>query len=80
MKQFVPVNERISYIKIVKGKIKLKIVAVYFPHSGYADDTVQTVYDTLGEIVAEAKARKEHIIIAGGGRTAKQSNSSRGAT
>ena len=65
MKQFVPVNERISYIKIVKRKMKLTIVAVYYPHSGYGDELVQGMYDTLGEIVAESKLRKEHIIICG---------------
>ena len=63
--QFVAINERVSYVRIVKGRLKLKIVAVYFPHSGYSDEAVQFMYDTLGEVVAEAKNKKEHIIIAG---------------
>ena len=65
VKAFVPINERIAYIRIAKGRLKMTVVAVYFPHTGYSDDAVQLIYDALGEVVGEAKARKESIIVGG---------------
>ena len=62
---FVPINERIAYLRITKHKVKLTIIGVYFPHTGYADNTVQEMYDILATLVDEAQTRKDHIIVGG---------------
>ena len=62
---FAPINERVAYLRIVKNNVKLTIIGVYFPHTGYADDTVQEMYDILATIIDEAQRRKDHIIVGG---------------
>ena len=62
---FVPVNERVAYLRITKQNVKLMVIGVYFPHTGYADDRVQELYDTLATIIDEAQTRKDHVIIGG---------------
>ena len=62
---FVPICERVAYLRIIKHNVKLTVIGVYFPHTGYADDTVQEMYDILATIINEAQARKDHIIVGG---------------
>ena len=62
---FVPINERVAYLRIIKHGIKLTIIGVYFPHTGYSDDKVQEMYDLLVPIIDEARSRKDHIIVGG---------------
>ena len=65
LKSFQPINERVAFITIQKHKLKMRIVAVYFPHTGYPDEPVQTMYDVLTSLVHESRARKEQVIIGG---------------
>ena len=54
------VNERGAYIDITCERLhlRLRIATAYFPHSGYADQHVQTIYTILTGIHEEAK--KDH--------------------
>ena len=65
LKAFTPINERIACLTIQKHKLKLKLVGVYFPHSGYPDDSVQEMYDQLECILHESRTNREHMVVAG---------------
>ena len=65
LKAFTPINERIACLTIQKHKLKLRLVGVYFPHSGYPDDAVQEIYDKLECILHESRTNKEHVVVAG---------------
>ena len=65
LKGFTPVSERVACLTLQKQKMKIKIVGVYFPHSGYPDDTVQELYDKLECILYESRASREHVVITG---------------
>ena len=41
----------------------MRLVTAYFPHSGYNDQHIQRMYDTLNSIVRQARKSKSHIII-----------------
>eukprot|EP00973_Karenia_brevis_P065478 9097762-Karenia_brevis.AAC.1 len=43
----------------------LTLVAVYMPHSSYADHFIQAMYDQLEPIILEARKRNHVILIAG---------------
>ena len=57
VKQFHPVNERIAYVDIARKKFRIRIVAAYFPHSGYEDEHIENMYEILGNIRIEAKQK-----------------------
>ena len=63
LQQFKRVNERLAYIDIRSKKMRMRFVTAYFPHSGYADEDVQKLYDELGEIQRESKSRKMCFMI-----------------
>ena len=65
LKSFTPLNERAACLTLQKQRLKIKVVGVYFPHSGYPDDAVQQVYDTLECILHDSRTKKEHVVIAG---------------
>ena len=65
IEEFVPLNERISHLKI---KIKNKtfvVIATYFPHTGYPDHAVEEVYAEISKLLAGGRRKKEHVVIAG---------------
>eukprot|EP00959_Pyramimonas_sp_CCMP1952_P067463 1408152-Pyramimonas_sp.AAC.1 len=43
--------------------MKLRIVSAYFLHGGYADEHVQSMYDTLHQICQEAHAARMMAVI-----------------
>ena len=45
------------------GDFEIRVVSAYFPHAGYKDIHVQTMYDTLENINAEAKKQKMCLAI-----------------
>ena len=59
------VSERVSYIRIHRGRWRMCVIGVYFPHGGYSEDEVQEVYNVISEILDETRKRKEMIMIAG---------------
>ena len=65
LQSFTPVSERVATLTLRKNRFRIKIVGVYFPHCGYPDESVQQVYDILGNILQETRATKDHIVIAG---------------
>ena len=65
LKSFTPVNERLACLSLQKQRLKINIVGVYFPHSGYPDDTVQEIYDKLECILHESRTNRQHVVIAG---------------
>ena len=64
MVQFQPINERLAFVDIKRGKFSLRLVTPYFPHSGYADRDIQRMYDTLAPIHTEATTKHMHFLIA----------------
>ena len=60
---FVRVDARTAYLDVNIPVAKLRIVTTYFPHSGYADSHVQSIYTTLTAIQRECKDRR--LIICG---------------
>ena len=65
LKGFTPINERLACLTLQRQKLKMKIVGVYFPHSGYPDDAVQELYDKLECVLHESRSNREHVVIAG---------------
>ena len=63
IRQFRRISERLAYIDIQCKQFKMRFVTAYFPHSGYADEDVQKLYDELGQVQLEAKQRKMVFII-----------------
>eukprot|EP00973_Karenia_brevis_P092905 12414597-Karenia_brevis.AAC.1 len=58
-------NTRLGYLDINFNKLKLRLVAVYFPHAGYPDQAVQDVYDELDSILREGATKRFMIAVAG---------------
>ena len=63
IRQFRRISERLAYIDIQCKQFKMRFVTAYFPHSGYADEDVQKLYDEPGQVQLEAKQRKMVFII-----------------
>ena len=63
IKKFHPVSERIAIVDLKHKQIQLRIVSAYFPHSGYGDEDVQEMYDTLSELIKEARDHKLRVVI-----------------
>ena len=63
IKQFRRISERLAFIDIHCRHFKMRFVTAYFPHSGYADEDVQKLYDELSQLQWEAKQRKMVFII-----------------
>ena len=61
--KFRAVNERVAAVDIRHKQIRLRIISAYFPHSGYGDEEVQNMYNTLSELIREAREHKLEIII-----------------
>jgi exonuclease III len=59
------VSERLAFIDMAGGGIRVRFVSAYFPHSGYTDMHVQELYTALTEIRKEAKTLKLKFILAG---------------
>ena len=55
IQHFTPINERTAYVDIKRGKFKIRVVTAYFPHSGYKDSHVQSMYDILNSLNIEAR-------------------------
>ena len=58
------VNERLVFLDISGGGMRVRIASAYFPHSGYADAHIQALYTTLTEIHKDAAANKFQFILA----------------
>ena len=65
IRRFKAVNERIAYIDVDIGKHSLRIITAYFPHGGYGDQHVQTLYDVLTEIHTDAQQQKLTTVLTG---------------
>ena len=65
VRNFNAINERIAYVDVHLHSWKLRIISVYYPHTGYGDTHVQPMYDTLTEILRDAQTNHLHPIIAG---------------
>ena len=63
IKTFYPINERIAYVDIVKKKLRIRFVAAYFPHSGYEDEYIESMYEVLGNIRSEARRKGMQFIM-----------------
>ena len=63
IKRFVPVNERIAYVDFGTKNFRVRAIAAYFPHCGYADKHVQVMYDALTSIHLEAKRANRMTVI-----------------
>jgi len=61
--QFRPINERVAYVDVERGKFKIRIISAYFPHSGYSDTHVQELYDILNKVIRDARKKKMHILL-----------------
>ena len=59
------VNERLAFLDISNRGIWARIVSAYFPHSGYSDAHIQSMYTALSAIHKEALSHKYHFILAG---------------
>ena len=60
---FVAVNERIAYLDLATRGFRVRVVAAYFPHSGYGDVHVHAVYNILSTLRSEAKAKHYRFIV-----------------
>ena len=65
IQDFMPLNERVSYLVMKMKHKQLLVVGTYFPHSGYPDHAVEEVYDTISTILEQGKRKKQYMIIAG---------------
>ena len=65
LRDFESLNERICSLTLRLGKTIVRLIAVYFPHSGYPDDDVQAMYSQMSEIHLRARRKKQVCIIAG---------------
>ena len=63
IRKFQAIHERIAYVDIIKRTLKIRITTAYFPHSGYADNHVQSIYDTLTCLRKEAKQHNMYFIV-----------------
>ena len=48
----------------VNGK-KLRVVAVYMPHTGYSEEKVDEIYEILDSIIDDARKKNMHVILGG---------------
>ena len=65
IEDFIPLNERVSYLRLkVKHRIFV-IIGAYFPHTGYPDHEVEEVYSAISSILEHCKKRKELVIVGG---------------
>ena len=65
LQSFTPINERVATLTLRKNQFRIKIIGVYFPHSGYSDESVQQVYDTVAHELHEQHTSKDHVVVAG---------------
>ena len=63
IKKFHPINERIAMVDLKHKQIQLGVISAYFPHSGYGDEDVQEMYNTLSELIKEARDHKLKVVI-----------------
>ena len=57
LKSFKPTNERTAYVDLEESRLHIRLITAYFTHSGYRDQQVQQVYDTLGRLIESESAR-----------------------
>eukprot|EP00973_Karenia_brevis_P077585 10781249-Karenia_brevis.AAC.1 len=59
------VSERLGVLEINARSLRLSLLVVYMPHSGYQDDVVQDLYDQLSQEIRRARSRKRMLLIGG---------------
>lgn len=62
---FEPINERLASIDLSIGSRTLRIFGTYMPHSKHPDEDVEIIYETLQELLLEARRKKCSCIVAG---------------
>ena len=65
LKQFQCIDERVAFMDISVDGTDYRLIATYFPHSGYADYHVERLYSILSELHLEAKDKRLDVIIGG---------------
>ena len=65
IKEFVPVNERMAVLRLKIGKTTMRVMVVYFPHSGYADAEVDKIYRTMSAVHSKCRLNSEMFIVGG---------------
>jgi endonuclease/exonuclease/phosphatase family metal-dependent hydrolase len=71
------VGDRIIFVDVTVGGRKLRIIAVYLPHSGYERSLLDETYDQLGLVISEAQAAGRAIVL-GGDFNSQSGHSARG--
>lgn len=59
------ISERLCYLDAKIFGVKYRFASVYFPGSSYQDAEVQKVYDTLSDIVEDARKHNFRRVVAG---------------
>jgi endonuclease/exonuclease/phosphatase family metal-dependent hydrolase len=65
IQEFVPLNERVSYLRLKVGRKTFVVIGAYFPHTGYPDHDVEEMYATISSILEQCKQKKELVLIGG---------------
>ena len=58
IKGFNAISSRMAALDIDIATWKLRVIASYFPHCGYADTHVQHMYDTLTTLLSETSTQR----------------------
>ena len=60
---FSPVNNRLAFLDIKSRNFSGRVVSAYFPHSGYSDQHVQSMYTIISQVKLEATSKKVNFIL-----------------
>ena len=64
--RFKPTSERTASLDVqISADVRLRIMGVYMPHTGYSDSAIEEVYAELDNELATAHAAGHRVIIAG---------------
>ena len=63
--KFVCISDRVAFLDVKLGDTRFRFIAVYMPHSGYAEQNVDFVYTQLEEIIYQSRQKNFQTILAG---------------
>ena len=64
-KAFYAKSERVGVLDITIAGVALRLIVVYMPHTGYSDEEVESVYQTVGEARREGARQKRRVAVGG---------------
>ena len=62
---FQAISERIAAMDFIAQGRKFRIIAVYMPHSGYNEASVEQVYEQIANLVKQGRRQRRTLVLAG---------------